>query len=420
MSAQVRSILRQKCLIRGRRLFCTEDTSKASPKTTFSTFRLSANAMFASAAAFAIGVFITNYAVYKSMFEDAKLLNEVATPLIMKIIEVDLTRKLCETSTSITEFRNVGDDSDYVTRPLLEKSILKALEQSLKNKGGNYDILVGAKGAGKTSAVARVLREKKGVVALLVSENDTRESLILKLIKKCGIDVKQGLKIDLEELGPVLLKAAEIRKGQPITIVFEVERTSVAILNLIKHFAKYLAVYANVIIVLSEANAGLVFGDDKRQKIIWVDEMSTEEAKQYARNVHPDVSDADLELLFDKVGKLALDILDSMKALKKGIPAAQVIDDAVLAAKADLAAFTLKPILAALKASPDGVDVWAFDGVKYEGVNLAEPMDVAVAMKKKNCLVYHMPSKQYRLATRAHRTALMQYKVPINTPVVVK
>ena len=378
--------------------------------------------MFASAAAFAIGVFITNYAVYKSMFEDAKLLNEVATPLIMKIIEVDLTRKLCETSTSITEFRNVGDDSDYVTRPLLEWSILKALEQSLKNKGGNYDILVGAKGAGKTSAVARVLREKKGVVALLVSDNDTPESLILKLIKKCGIDVKQGLKTDLEELGPVLLKAAEIREGRPIIIVFEVERTtvSVAILNLIKNFAKYLAVYANVIIVLSEANAGLVFGDDKRQKIIWVDEMSTEEAKQYARNVHPDVSDADLELLFDKVGKLPLDILDSMKALKKGIPAAQVIDDAVLAAKADLAAFTLKPILAALKASPDGVDVWAFDGVEYEGVNLAEPMDVAVAMKKKNCLVYHMPSKQYRLATRAHRTASMQYKVPINTPVVVK
>ena len=41
-------------------------------------------------------------------------------------------------------------------------------------------------------------------------------------------------------------------------------------------------------------------------------------------------------------------------------------------------------------------------------------MDVAVAMKKKNCIVYHMPSKQYRLASRAHRTALMQYKVPNN------
>jgi hypothetical protein len=51
-------------------------------------------------------------------------------------------------------------------------------------------------------------------------------------------------------------------------------------------------------------------------------------------------------------------------------------------------------------------------GVKYEGVNLAEPKDVAVAMKKRNGIVYHMPSKQYRLVSRAHRTALTQYKPP--------
>ena len=47
--------------------------------------------------------------------------------------------------------------------------------------------------------------------------------------------------------------------------------------------------------------------------------MDTEEAKQYARKVHPDVSDADLNLLFDKVGKLPYKILLSMKALKEGI-----------------------------------------------------------------------------------------------------
>ena len=101
-------------------------------------------------------------------------------------------------------------------------------------------IIVGAKGAGKTSAVARVLHAKKGMLALLVSDNDTPESLILKLIKQCGIDVRQGLKIGLQDFGPVLLKAAEIREGRPITIVFEVERTStsLAVLLLIKNFAK--------------------------------------------------------------------------------------------------------------------------------------------------------------------------------------
>ena len=99
---------------------------------------------------------------------------------------------------------------------------------------------------------------------------------------------------------------------------------------------------------------------------------------------------------------------------------AQIIEDAVLAAKADLVAFTLEPILAALKASPDGVDVSEFDGVKYKGTDLGEPREVAFFMKKRNCLVYHMPSKEYRLASRAHRTALMQYNPPKSPPVVVK
>ena len=178
MSSQVRSMLRQKCLIRGRRLLCSEATSKASPKTKFSTFSLSANSMFAYGLASAIVVFTSvnvfkdsypNYPVYKAIFKDTR-------PLIMEEIAGDLTRKLCETSTSITQSHNVGDDSDYVTRPSLENRILKASEQSLKNKGGAYTIIVGAKGAGKTSAVARVLRAKKGMLALLVSDNDRSES----------------------------------------------------------------------------------------------------------------------------------------------------------------------------------------------------------------------------------------------------
>ena len=254
-----------------------------------------------------------------------------------------------------------------------------------------------------------MLHEKKAVVALLISDKDTRESILFKLVRECGIAVR-----DLQDFGPILLKAAEIRKGCPITIVFEVETTSapVAVLNLIKNFAKYLAVYASVIIVLSEATAGLEFGDDPRQQIFWVDEMTTEEAEEYARKLHPGVSDADLKLLFDKVGKRPLKILLSMKALKEGVPAAQIVVEAVLAAEADLVANSMKPILTALKATPDGVYIEKFNGVYYEGVYLGNPMDVAVAMKETNGFVYHIPSREYRLATRAHRIALMQYRVP--------
>jgi hypothetical protein len=102
---------------------------------------------------------------------------------------------------------------------------------------------------------------------------------------------------------------------------------------------------------------------------------------------------------------------------------AQIIENAVAAAEADFIAFKLEPILAALKASPDGVHIREFNGVIYKGADLGEPMEVAVFMKKKNCLIYHMPSKQYRLASRAHRTALMQYNPPVEVvspPVAVK
>ena len=84
--------------------------------------------------------FYVNYPVYKPIIEDTG-------PLIMKMIEGDLTIKLCETSTSITEFNNVRDGGKYVTRPSLEKRILQASERSLEDKGGVYTIIAGAKGA---------------------------------------------------------------------------------------------------------------------------------------------------------------------------------------------------------------------------------------------------------------------------------
>lgn len=95
--------------------------------------------------------------------------------------------------------------------------------------------------------------------------------------------------VGLKEFGTVLLKAAERREGRLITLVFELEASSasVAIQNLINNFAKYLGVYASLIIVLAEANAGLAFGDDARQKIVWVDETNTEERKSTRENSIP-------------------------------------------------------------------------------------------------------------------------------------
>ena len=95
-------------------------------------------------------------------------------------------------------------------------------------------------------------------------------------------------------------------------------------------------------------------------------------------------------------------------SLQNGESASDYIEEVLCAAKRDLSAFTHKPILEALKQSPDGVSTDMFSEIKNEGVNLAEPTDVALALKKRQAIVYHHPSGEYRLASRAHRTALIE------------
>ena len=106
-------------------------------------------------------------------------------------------------------------------------------------------------------------------------------------------------------------------------------------------------------------------------------------------------------------------VRDFAEALESGGTAADFIESILLAAETDVAGFTHQPILKMLKASPDGIRTVKFKGVKHEGVNLAEPRDVAIAMKKRNAIVYHLPSGEYRMASRAHRTALLEWYDPV-------
>ena len=100
-------------------------------------------------------------------------------------------------------------------------------------------------------------------------------------------------------------------------------------------------------------------------------------------------------------------------ALEDGESAADYIEEVLCAAERDLAAFEHEPILEALKLSPDGVSTDKFGGIEDEGVNLAAPKQVALAMKETQAIIYHLPSGEYRLASRAHRTALIERWSPI-------
>ncbi len=108
------------------------------------------------------------------------------------------------------------------------------------------------------------------------------------------------------------------------------------------------------------------------------------------------------------MGTLPIQIRDFAEALERGETAADFLEAALRTAETDLAAFAHPPILTALKASPDGVGTHLFANVYHNKVYLAQPKDVGGAMRASNAVVYHLPSREYRLATRAHRTALLE------------
>ena len=191
---------------------------------------------------------------------------------------------------------------NYISRPSLESKIQKIYDT--RKKTDAYSVLVGVKGSGKSSAVAHVLSNKPGLLYIAVSESDTSSSLLQKLLSISGERCDENMNIlDVNILYPVLNQAAKDMGGRRVTVVLEVERgtDSSSVLYMAKSVAKKLAVASNVIIILSEANAGLMFGDDLRQKFIWVDGMTEDEATMYAKKEFPAISDSDLKQFIEKV-----------------------------------------------------------------------------------------------------------------------
>ena len=190
----------------------------------------------------------------------------------------------------------------YVSRPMYEALIQKVYDSSEPFGYESYTVVVGPQGVGKSTLVKQQLNGRSGVLYYSISLADNQESILRKILMTFG-EMNEGTSyLDLDSLWPIFLGAADELGGRRITIVLDVDRYATS--GSVKYTAKKLARFANVIVIVSAVHSARVFGDDSRQKFIWVDGMTHDEAARYAKKVFPAVADYDLELFFDKVAHL--------------------------------------------------------------------------------------------------------------------
>jgi hypothetical protein len=201
--------------------------------------------------------------------------------------------------------------------------------------------------------------------------------------------------------------------GRLPTVVFEIERgegaEQTACIRNVRSLSKMFAQVCNCIIILSEANAILVFGQDEaRERYILVPDLSDTEALEYVRARNGgDVDVKDMMRLFDSVGTNAAKLLDFVS---RDGSVDEFIADKLGRARQDLVAFQLKPILKALKEHPAGVSPEYFRNEEYKAIDLSSPVAVGTAMKGSNAILYDMEDRRYKLISQAHKVALRNYE----------
>jgi hypothetical protein len=190
-----------------------------------------------------------------------------------KLIKSAMRKSKAKFHTGITTAR-------YVSRPDVEDQVSQFLKRPF-NGAGIYGILAGPKGIGKSTLADHVCKNLDSIVVVGVNDTDTEITILRNLVEACGFifdQVKERQMLDMLE--------AE-KNAQPtnlVKIVIEVERgkdkDSSNILRTVSSLAKKLAVYSNVLVIVSEANATLEFTNDpQRQQVIWLPDLTREQAR---------------------------------------------------------------------------------------------------------------------------------------------
>ena len=293
----------------------------------------------------------------------------------------------------------------YVHRFELEQKII-----SIQNitPSGIYWIVYGAKGVGKSESIDHTAIEKEGVIKIIVTSANSRDDIVSALTKKV-------LGFNTTGLTPELLSETTRKCSVIPTIIFDIELggslDQTSGIQAVRSVSKLLAHTCRCIVILSEANTVLQFGQDEaRVRFLYVDEPTYDEAKTLLQRLGIKLTETDMQCLFDSIGTnpaMLIHMADTVMAGEKTVR--EYIDDLLAKARRDLIAFPHQAILQALKEHPEGVSPEYFNNQKSNGIDLSNPMAVGEAMKRSNAVIYRIELGLYTLMSIAHRTALSTY-----------
>ena len=300
-------------------------------------------------------------------------------------------------------------EKNYIHRPAVEKELDDFVEGELKEK---YLIVYGAKGTGKSSVALKTLSEKKGV-ALVKVRNYVDWAQLSKKVAQAVMNTEQKVTVESINIHEALAKAkiatdihnvknADKRKYP--TIVFEVEGGAdqdIHMLENVQSLSKDFVSVANVIIILSEAMAVTTFGQvHRREKYMYVGDMTREEAKELLEKRGKHLNDTDFSYLYENIGGCPTALTDFARGEVS-------VQDFVRTSlnRASNALKTFPPqhreLLVLLKQHPEGV--------RFDDYPVVDMQQFGKEMGRKNVVYYDIDQEVFKLQSRALKVALKDY-----------
>ena len=346
-----------------------------------------------------LAYFFTNYSTTKILPEDVG-----ATGVLSEF----LPSKIKNTIPSTSDYFQLKSNKEYISRKSVETAILEFISRTKGN--GVYCIIYGSKGVGKTTVVEAVIHDRPGILKVKVTTAENKQQFLHKVIEVTG-QFKQNPTID--DFKESLRKAVSDSGFLP-TVIFEVERggndEQLLGIQAARSLSKEFASVCNCIIIISEANAVVEFGmDRRREKFIFVDELDENELREFVKQNGMMLNENEIRKVIDNIGSNPATLKCLRTHLQNGLSVDDFIKEVLFDARQELVAFQHQQILKALKDHPEGIHPEFFNKLKNEGVDLSDPKAVGAAMRKGNVITYRIELRKYTIYSKAIEVALRSY-----------